>query len=42
MGAYVERENLVSLHLLAKLGLRRVKEFTYQGRRLYRYLIQLN
>ena len=28
--------------LLEKLGFRRVKEFTYQGRRLYRYLLQLN
>ena len=42
VGAYVERENRVSLHLLEKLGFRRVKEFTYQGRRLYRYLLQLN
>ena len=34
----IERE----VNALEKLGFRRVKEFTYQGRRLYRYLLQLN
>lgn len=41
VSAYIDSENLVSLHLIEKLGFHRMKKFTYQGKGLYRYVLRL-
>lgn len=41
ISAYIDRENLVSLHLIEKLGFHRKKEFMYQGKGLCRYVLRL-
>lgn len=41
VSAYIDRENLVSLHLIEKLGFCRKKDFMYQGRNLCRYVLKL-
>ena len=42
VSAYVEQKNLISIHLLEKLGFRRMKAFTREGKELYRYLCSLS
>lgn len=41
VSAYVEQKNLISIHLLEKLGFRRMKAFIHEGKELYRYLRSL-
>ncbi|MCI8598526.1 MAG: GNAT family N-acetyltransferase [Lachnospiraceae bacterium] len=40
VSAYIDRDNLISLHLIEKLGFCRERAFAYHGRNMYRY--QLN
>lgn len=40
VSAYIEQKNSISLHLIEKLGFRRELDFSYQGRRLYRYRME--
>lgn len=42
VSAYIDSENLISLHLIEKLGFHRMKKFTYRGKGLYRYVLQLS
>lgn len=42
VSAYIDRENLVSLHLIEKLGFHRIKEFMYQGKGLCRYVLRFS
>ncbi len=42
VSAYIDSENLISLHLIEKLGFCRKKEFMYQGRGLCRYVLRLS
>lgn len=42
VSAYIDAENLISLHLIEKLGFHRMKKFTYRGKGLYRYVLQLS
>lgn len=37
VSAYIDKENVISLHLIEKLGFCQDRAFAYQGKRMYRY-----